>query len=160
MIQPAMRLGDLLIKKGWLSQERLDQALREQKASRKFLGSILVEQRFITERQLVQILSEQFRMPCVSLANCYVDWELVAKFSSSLISEQKCFPLSDDGSCVTFAITNPLDALAMGEAGRQAKNRAVKFVLALQSEMDELLGRYRKEINVRIRHSLDDLLKD
>jgi len=32
--------------------------------------------------------------------------------------------------------------------------------LALDSEMEELLGRYRKQVGVRIRQSLDDLLKD
>ena len=160
MIQTNTRLGEILIQKGWLTQERLEQALQEQKATRKFLGSILLDKRFITEKQLAQVLSEQFRMPCVNLANCYVDWDVVAKFSSSLIAEHKCFPLTDDGSCVTFAITNPLDAWAMAEAGRQAKDRAVKFVLALESEMEEVLQRYRRQVGGQIRKSLDDLLKD
>lgn len=156
----ASKLGEMLISKGWLTEERLEQALQDQKVSRKFLGSILLEKRYITEKQLLQALSEQFHMPTVNLSTCYVDWEVVAQYSSSLINEHRCFPLSDDGSCVTFAIINPLDAWAMAEASRQAKNRAVRFVLALESEMDEMLQRYRRQVSGRIRKSLDELLSE
>lgn len=61
---PRLRFGELAIRAGWLGQQHIDWALRVQ-ADRKqagvhlYLGSILVQQRYITVEQAVQILKHQ-----------------------------------------------------------------------------------------------------
>ena len=149
-------LGEILVQKGWLTRERVEEGLRKQKSTREFLGAILLREKWITEEQLTAALSEQFRIPHVSLRNFYIDWELVMKFSASLISEHQCFPLRKDGLTVVFGITDPLDAWAIARAESETKGHSVTFVLVNRSEMSDLLERYRQHVNIQIRHSLGE----
>ena len=151
-----VKLGDILIKKGWITQARLEEALAKQKLSKEFLGTVLLKEGFITEEQLVMALSQQFKIPYASLKNFYVDWDLVMRFSPSLVLDHKCFPLREDETSVTFAITNPLDAWALGEVELEAKGHTVKLILVTESERKEILNRFRQYTNIRIRHLLDD----
>src|SRR3989442_2141758 len=65
------RLGNVLVKQGKLSKERLDEALQKQKATLQRLGHLLVAQNYITAQDLkdpiqVQIspsLVKGFRLP-------------------------------------------------------------------------------------------------
>ena len=50
----AMRLGDMLVSLGVISEEQLQQALEDQKVQHKRLGEILIDEGFITESQLSQ----------------------------------------------------------------------------------------------------------
>jgi type IV pilus assembly protein PilB len=64
-----VRLGELLIQVGALTQERLAEALRAQQeeGGRRRLGQVLVERGFIDETSLTQILGRQLSVPWVSL---------------------------------------------------------------------------------------------
>lgn len=154
MSEPLL-LGEILIQKGWLHQKQLDEALCDQKTNKEFLGMILLRKGFITEQQLALALSEQFHFPFRSIKDVYIDWDWVMKFDTALVLEHKCFPLSENEASTTFAITNPLDAWAMAKATEQARSRRIQFVLVLESEMQEVLTRYRQQVNIRIRHLLD-----
>ena len=152
-----VRLGELLIRKGLIDSQQLEEALQKQRSNREFLGTILVEKGYITEEQLLSVLSEQFRMLRFNLTkDYYIDWNLVMKFSTGLIQENKCFPLRQDRRSIIFGITNPLNALGMSKATEEARGEKVEFVLVLESEMQEALERYRYHVNVRIRNMLDE----
>ena len=150
-----IKLGDLLIQKGWIAQGQLEQALAEQKVSREFLGEILLKNHSITEEQLAIALSEQFKMPFVRLKSAYLNWDLVMKFSTGLVMDHQCFPLQSDGLTVTFAIINPLDAWVRAQIERELHGKTVKLVLTTKSEMKDCLDRYRQYLNMKIRQSFD-----
>ena len=54
-----MRLGDLLIAAGAITQEQLEEALTIQKQKKERLGDVLIENNIITERQLIEALQMQ-----------------------------------------------------------------------------------------------------
>lgn len=143
------------MERGWIGKERLNDALDEQKSSAEFLGKILLRKKYLSEEQLIQALSEQFRLPFLRPKNFYVNWDLAGGFSASLILEHHCFPLIQKDNTLTMGITNPLDAWALGKVEEETKGRRVQFALVLESEMRELLDRYRRYANIRIRHRLD-----
>jgi len=65
-----LRIGELLIKAGLLTQEQLETALAEQRnsgGSERRLGQLLVDLKFVSEVQLTKILSNQLSVPWVSL---------------------------------------------------------------------------------------------
>ena len=154
--QKEKKLGEILIEKGWIRSDQVEIALLEQKTTKEFLGSILLRKKYVTEQHLTIALSTQFGIPCATIRGIPIDGELVNRFSTALISEHRCFPIDQDDRHVTFAITNPLDAWAMGKAGEEAKGKNVQFILVPESEMAEVLDRYREQVNMRIRKMLDE----
>src|SRR5262245_11179985 len=53
------RLGNVLVKQGKISKERLDEALQMQKATLQRLGHVLVTQNYITDKDLKEALTVQ-----------------------------------------------------------------------------------------------------
>lgn len=60
-IQQKSRLGLMLIKKGMITSDQLDQALRIQNTSGMRLGEVLIDQGWISSRQLDRTLKKQTR---------------------------------------------------------------------------------------------------
>ena len=58
-LEQQSRLGNLLVKKGWLSQEQLGEALVYQHQQKRKLGEALIELGFINQSQLNQALKRQ-----------------------------------------------------------------------------------------------------
>jgi len=138
------RLGDILVNKGLITPKKLDEALEVQKKSREFLGAILLKRRYITERQLLGALAEQFSIPLVDLKDRYLNWELLKQFSPSLILEYKCFPVEKDDFSITIAITNPMDIWALKKSEEESMPLKLKFVLTSHEDMEDAIERYRK----------------
>jgi hypothetical protein len=66
-------LGSILLKKGWITPERLDAALTEGSESGMRLGEILLTRGWIFEPELAHALAEQFDIPYVDLGAKSVD---------------------------------------------------------------------------------------
>ncbi|MGZ6082369.1 MAG: GspE/PulE/PilB domain-containing protein [Polyangiales bacterium] len=66
---PRVRIGELLVQAGVLSEAKLQEALELQKAEggKRRLGRLLAEQGFVEETQLTQVLGRQLSVPWVSL---------------------------------------------------------------------------------------------
>ena len=67
------RIGDLLVKEGFLSQEKLALALAEQKKTKGRLGNCLVKLGFVSDEDITTFLSRQYGVPSVNLTYFEVD---------------------------------------------------------------------------------------
>ncbi|HEV8613655.1 MAG TPA: hypothetical protein VGQ73_09085, partial [Gemmatimonadales bacterium] len=70
---PSERLGDILVKEGLLTRERLAQALLEHRASGMPLGYVLAKQGLVPEVEITRIVARQLRVPAVDLSRFEVD---------------------------------------------------------------------------------------
>jgi hypothetical protein len=156
MATPGPKLGEIMIAKGWITQKQLEEGLTQQKRSGEFLGLLFLKRGIISETQLAGALSEQFRMPLITIKDHYIDWDQVMKYSSGLIVECRCFPFFQDEKSIYMAVSNPLNAQAMSRAEEEAKFQLVQFVLILESEMEEMIRRYQQQANLRIRRLFDE----
>ena len=65
-----VRIGDLLLQRGLITQEQIDQALAYQRSSdhKKLIGEILVELKFVTEEQVMTELAGTYDIPFARLS--------------------------------------------------------------------------------------------
>lgn len=68
-----IRLGDLLVETGNITQEQLERALKKQKERNKKLGEILVDEGILTEDDIAAALSRQLNIEIVDLQNINID---------------------------------------------------------------------------------------
>ena len=111
-----MRIGEMLLAQGYITQEQLDKALETQKTSGKRLGRTLVDLGFMPEERLIEILSRQFEVPYVKLDNFNIDPNAYTFLPEDMCKQYKVVPLfvqkgEDDRSQVhsvmTIAMTDP-----------------------------------------------------
>ena len=70
-------IGQMLIERGLITQDQLDQALEAQKQSTQLIGEILVDLGFVQRQPVYEALAEQLRVPFVNLATDAPDPKVV-----------------------------------------------------------------------------------
>ena len=111
-----MRIGEMLLAQGYITQEQLDKALETQKTSGKRLGRTLVDLGYMPEERLIEILSRQFEVPYVKLDNFNIDPNAYTFLPEDMCKQYKVVPLfvqkgEDERhqmrSVMTIAMTDP-----------------------------------------------------
>ena len=102
-----MRIGELLLKHGFITEEQLNKALEEQKRTGQRLGRTLVTLGYMSEERLVEILSAQFEVPYVKLSNFNIDPEAHNKISEDVCRTYKIVPLFFTDRVLTISMTDP-----------------------------------------------------
>lgn len=108
-----MKLGELLVKQGTITEEMLDQALEEQKKDGARLGSTLIKLGFLTEEDLLNALSKHFGVKAIDLRNKELDENLLKLIPSDLAGKYLVVPVSRFGHTLTVAMVNPGDMTAI-----------------------------------------------
>lgn len=123
MTKPRVRLGELLVQAQIISQQQLDTVLELQKSDSRRLGTLLVEQGYVTETQVTQILSQQLSVPWVSLYHTDFSRQLLNHVPQSLAEELCLIPIfirrvRGYGDVLYVAMEDPTNETARAEIER------------------------------------------
>ena len=137
----ATRLGECLLKAGVISEAQLAEALEIQEERQGFLGHILLEKGWITDKQLCGAISESLHVNCVSIENVLISEEVVGLISNSLAVTCQILPLFVHNNMIYLAMENPCDTgviqLVEYETGRQ-----VRPLMAPPNELSVMIAKY------------------
>ena len=81
-----MRLGDLLVASGTITEQQLERALALQKETKQRLGDALIQNGFITEAQLIDALRVQLGVDFVDLTAISIPVELAGEASAYILA--------------------------------------------------------------------------
>lgn len=124
------KLGDLLIKSGDITQAQLDEALKLQEGSGERLGTVLQKHGFITERQLIDTLMSQLGVEFVDLNSYAIPPEMAQLLPKNLAKKHMIVPIKATRSEVWLAMADPLNFMAVEEAGAVTRRRVVPVIAA------------------------------
>lgn len=112
--QARIRLGDLLVKAGVISDSQLKVALKEQKQWGGKLGDTLVRMRYLTEDVFVRALSKQLGLPRADLSRS-IPLDALARVPAALAEEYELVPLglADGGRSLVVATADPLNVTVL-----------------------------------------------
>ncbi len=129
-----IRLGDLLVEKGLITDEQLQLALKEQKKLGRKLGGTLVELGMIDEDSILNLLSGQLGIPLVSLTNFNFNEEVVRKLSESIARRYRAIVLEERANDFLVGMADPTDIYALDEI--QAKlPKTVSLAIVRESSL-------------------------
>ena len=110
-----IRLGDLLVETGAITQEQLEHALQKQKKTNLKLGETLVDEGIITEDDIAKALSQQLNLEIVDLQNINIDKAVVGLVPVNLLKKYTMIPFTfneNNKNILRVAMENPLDTYA------------------------------------------------
>ena len=116
-----LKLGQILIQSGVLTEERLQDALAKQKGTNKRLGEILLEHGYISEMQMIRSLEQQMSIPYVDLSYVKVEQSLSSLIPESFARGSMAVPIKKTGSLLTVAVADPLDYGSFDDIGTYTK---------------------------------------
>ena len=107
------RLGELLVRKGFISEDQLASALTEARATRELLGLVLIRDGMIFEEELARTLSEQLSIPYLSIGRIGVDAYVARLLPPEVGAAAAAIPVRAIGGTVHVAFADPTDPRAI-----------------------------------------------
>lgn len=104
-----MRLGEVLVKKGFLNEEKLRLALSYQKLTDTLLGDALVKLGFISSFEIAKALAEQAGIPFLNLSEYSASEEAIGLIPKNLAEMNGFIPLNVNGNEIELGMINPKD---------------------------------------------------
>lgn len=143
--QQKVRIGDLLVQKGLISEDQLMKALDEQKRSGTKIGKAVVDLGLVTEAQLLQALADHFGYPYVDLIRFKLNNDLILSLPENQARRYRAIMLSEQPDGYLVGMVDPLDLLAIDELQRVLK-RPVHPAFVKESDLLDALDRiYRRQ---------------
>ena len=118
-----MRLGDLLISAGVITEEELEQGLALQKTSKERLGTVLIKNNIITENQLIEALQMQLGIEFVDLTKISIPTEMAQALPKNIAVQYQIVPVRIVKDELYLAMADPLNFYAIEEAKRATRRR-------------------------------------
>ncbi len=141
MLTSHKRLGELLVGKGLINIDDLDQALTEQKRSGERIGEILLKMGSVGEEDLMRTLSEQLDIPFEPLTDLQIGRELAQTVPARLVNLYEFVPLSRSGQTLRVAMRDPLDVHALDELRLHLKSE-IEPVFATAKDIRDAVKRF------------------
>jgi len=129
-----IRLGDLLISQGLLTDEQLKFALDEQKRSGRKLGRIFVDSGFVTEEAISKALAGQLRIPFIDLKQFNPRAELIKLLPEAQARRFRALVLDEVDGRLRVGFTDPTDLAAYDEIARVVR-RDIEQAVVTESQL-------------------------
>lgn len=142
MVNPLReKLIDVLKKSGLISKEQLNKALEIQKKEGGNLGSILLNQGFIKEKDLALLLSSSLNLPFFNLSRFKIDPEVVKIIPEKLAKQYRLIPVSRISKNLTVAMSDPLNVFAIDDI-KALTSYNIDPIISTDKEIMEAIHNY------------------
>ena len=139
-----IRIGDVLIAAGAITEEQLQEALDYQKENGGKLGNVLVELGFISDQILITLLTQQLGIDYISLKGAKIEDSVVHLVPEPMIAKYRVMPVEidpDNPNILKVAMSDPQDLDAIDDISL-VTNLQVEPMLANESDINDAIGKY------------------
>jgi len=139
-VEARPRLGNLLVQKGYLTQEGLHSALAEQHLDKKgkLLGEILIELSSCTDDQVAECIAAEYGAPYAKLESRLFDAKIVDVLPREFIEKNMVLPLYLIRETLILAISEPSNLFLIEEAENLSKLK-VQVVVSTAKDIRRML---------------------
>ena len=136
-----IRLGELLVTFGIITQEQLEDALFEQKKSGGRLGQVLRQLGYVSEETMIEFIGKQLNIPNIDLEQVAPDKQVVNLVPEAIARRHKAIPVSKVGNVLTLAMSDPLDVFAIDDVAG-ITGCAINAVVSTERSVLKAIDRY------------------
>jgi len=135
------RLGELLLEAGLITQEQLDEALKEEARGGKRIGEILVDLGYLTESDIYGAVGEQLGVPYVSLSYYSVDPDVIDTVPEQVARQHKIIPLFKVRDSLTLGMADPLNLAVIDQIVRST-GLDIEPAICSAGEIEQAIDHY------------------
>ncbi len=140
-----MRLGDLLVHEGIVSEQQLNNALAAQKQNGRKLGGTLIELGYLSEDQLLQFLSQQLNVQFLDIAQRRIDPRVAQMLPEVHARRLRALVLEDRGESVLLGMSDPADLSSLDQIAPLLEPKLIEIAVVRESQLIEAFNNlYRR----------------
>ncbi|MDY6857344.1 MAG: GspE/PulE family protein [Thermodesulfobacteriota bacterium] len=141
-----LKLGDVLLRLGAISDEGLEAALDYQKETGIRLGEALIELNLLTEKDMKQSLCTQLNIPFINLDSIIIDQSLERLINRRYAFKNQIVPIAKMGESLTIAMDDPTD-LSLIEELEAATGLTINVVTSTRVAIQDAFARLYDEVD-------------
>lgn len=144
----SIRIGSLLVELGYITEQALQNAFEIQREDKKKpkLGEVLVANNFLSQKQLMEVLSIQLGYPLVAPEFLSIDSSLFTRVPGRWYDNHQMIPIRKEGDHILVAFADPLDKDEIN-AARQAFNEDILPAIAAPDAIRSAVEQARQGFN-------------
>ena len=138
-----LRLGDILVNQGFITEEQLSDALKRQKKSKQRLGDYLVSENIVSDKDIANALHIQLGIEIVDLRGRKISPEVINLVSGSVLRRHNVLPIGFDVQTneLILAMSDPLDMVAQDDIAI-ITNCSIEPRISTSGEINAVLDKY------------------
>ena len=151
------KLGEMLVRRGAITPEQMNELLRLQKENKKPLGQILVEHEVITPQELTEYLGEQLGIPHVWLRKGLVDPRIVSAVPKEIALRYQVIPMFRIRNVLTVATPDPHLVFVFDEIAKMTGLKVQPVLCRSDDILEAIRECYKDEASVEdVMASIDE----
>lgn len=139
------RLGEMLVDAHVLSQDKVDEAVKLQANSGKRLGTVLLENGYITETQLIDVLKIQLGIDFIDVNKETIDPSMASIVPKSIAEQYHVVPIKLEKDKLILAMEDPLNFRALEAVKQITKYKVTPYIAYASAVERAILVLYENE---------------
>lgn len=139
-----IRIGDVLVAAGAITEEQLQEGLAKQKETGRKLGNALVDLGFISNDMLITVLTTQLGIDYIELKGAKIEEKVIHMVPENMVTKYQAIPIEidpDNPNILKVAMADPMDIMAMDDIGL-VTNLQVEPMLASEEGIKNAIDKY------------------
>ncbi|MFO7945824.1 MAG: ATPase, T2SS/T4P/T4SS family [Armatimonadota bacterium] len=136
-------IGQMLVEKGLITSEQLDEALEMQHDSTQMLGQILIDLGHIQKEPLYETLAEQMNVEFIDVRSAPVEEKTALLLDRKTAKENQALPVGRGDGTIRVAMADPQDVLAMDDL-KMMLQVTIEALLADPDDLDKKIDEVYK----------------
>ena len=142
-----IRVGDLLVTKGYITEDQLTEALEQQREKKTKLGEVLIEMGLVTDEQFSSVICAQLGIESVDLKKVKLDEQLIQLVGEDIMRKDELIPIGydeNDYSKIKVAMADPMNLGAIDDVTLVTGNEVIPFYASAASitiQLDKIYGK-------------------
>ena len=139
-----IRIGDVLVAAGAITEEQLQEGLAKQKETGRKLGNALVDLGFISNDMLITVLTTQLGIDYIELKGAKIEEKVIHMVPENMVTKYQAIPIEidpDNPNILKVAMADPMDIRAMDDIGL-VTNLQVEPMLASEEGIRNAIDKY------------------
>ncbi len=155
-----MKLEELLVHYGKITQEQLNVAIKKQRNRDEKLIEILIDEGYITDKDIVKVLEWKLGIPSVNLYECTLNSDVVNLIPENLARRYEIIAIDKKDEYLYVAMTDPMDIYAIDDI-RLYTNCQIKPVISTrESILNSIDKYYRKNQKAIVLEEISEYLEN
>lgn len=139
------RLGEMLVDAHILSQDKVEEAVKLQANSGKRLGAVLLENGYITETQLIDVLKIQLGIDFIDVNKETIDPSMASIVPKSIAEQYHVVPIKLEKDKLILVMEDPLNFRALEAVKQITKYKVTPYIAYASAVERAILVLYENE---------------
>jgi type IV pilus assembly protein PilB len=137
----SIKIGQILLKEGRITQHQLDEALKIQERVNARLGRILVKLGYVENNTIAECLSRQLNITVVNLNELDIPEKVIKQIPYEVAKKHIAIPIEYKDNTLIVALADPSDSYAIEDIQFKT-NLSIKATLATETSIIDAFRKY------------------